>query len=318
MDMQHRMLRTAVGAVVDKALRDIPRDGKRSVRNLADMGECLAKSDAQKQFFAQVKQAISSPSSLYFWFAQNLVKQVSPQRLRTLAVNFGCSSLTYGVGVLRSGQQALGEQLPWIVEAGDYSSGQTDPLIERANAFGCYAFMVGDESPEQAYALAKRHPESTFFLRFSPGRVNESTMPALSQLVNADVSLDAGEPGFEKAAGLLYHARIPFGFYASCNDEASFGRFTGESFLRRMTSCHCLSGIYAGPPGSGLEKNIRRFVRQARLSKKGLPFVLLDLYDDLAYIAEVISPGGGALYRQPSLPSLGYFSHLSPQSAAAK
>lgn len=51
MEYQHRVMRGTVGVIINKAIRDIRTDPKRSIRNLADLGDNFSTSAAQKRFF---------------------------------------------------------------------------------------------------------------------------------------------------------------------------------------------------------------------------------------------------------------------------
>ncbi|MFR9190512.1 MAG: hypothetical protein ACLVL7_10030 [Anaerotruncus massiliensis (ex Togo et al. 2019)] len=96
MEFQHRMLRAVVAGIVDKALRDLPRDPKRSLRNLVDLGDSCAKGPQQKLFFARAHAALQSPASPYYQLAADAVSWVDPRALRAMGVNLGASGLTWG------------------------------------------------------------------------------------------------------------------------------------------------------------------------------------------------------------------------------
>lgn len=141
MEFQHRMLRAVVAGIVDKALRDLPRDPKRSLRNLVDLGDSCAKGPQQKLFFARAHAALQSPASPYYQLAADAVNWVDPRALRAMGVNLGASGLTWGVGgSARRRPRGAGTCPGCSCSTGPARA--DSPVPREANALGCYTFVL--------------------------------------------------------------------------------------------------------------------------------------------------------------------------------
>lgn len=311
MEFQHRMLRAVVAGIVDKALRDLPRDPKRSLRNLVDLGDSCAKGPQQKLFFARAHAALQSPASPYYQLAADAVSWVDPRALRAMGVNLGASGLTWGVGRLRQEEAARGGHLPWMLLL-DGPARADSPVPHEANALGCYTFVLRGADAREASALAARWPESAFFAELPAAQITPETAALLEKAPNLAVSVDVTpETDASEAFGLLHAARRFYGFAAACTSRTADALLDG-AFLDRMRAGHCLYGCFRCPTGEpALEDRLCRTVNGDRGRRKGRPLLLIDFRRDVQSVAEAVSPGSRALRVNPALP-LG--PQLSPRS----
>lgn len=302
MDFQHRMLRAVVTGIVDKALRDLPRDPKRSLRNLVDLGDSCAKGPQQKLFFAKAHAALASPASPYYQLVADAVSWVDPQVLRTMGVNLGASGLTWGVGRLRQKELERGGHLPWMLLLEGPAQADS-PVPAEANFLGCYTFVLRGANAKDACALAARYPESAFFAELPVGQITAETAAMFGRVPNLAVSVDVTpDAGAEDAFRLLHEARRLFGFAAACTPETA-DAVMGKAFLDRMRAGRCLYGCYRCPAEEhALEDRLFRMVCDDRGRHKGRPLLLFDFRRDVQYVAEAVSPGSRALRVNPTLP----------------
>lgn len=302
MEFQHRMLRAVVAGIVDKALRDLPRDPKRGLRNLVDLGDSCAKGPQQKRFFARAHAALQSPASPYYQLVADAVSWVDPRVLRTMGVNLGASGLTWGVGRLRQEEAARGGHLPWMLLL-DGPARADSPVPREANALGCYIFVLRGADAREACALAGRYPESAFFAELPAAQITPETAALLEKAPNLAVSVEvAPETDASGAFGILHAARRLYGFAAACTPGTA-DALTGGAFLDRMRAGHCLYGCFRCPAGEpALEDRLYRMVCGDRGRHKGRPLLLIDLRRDAQYVAEAVSPGSRALRINPALP----------------
>lgn len=304
MDFQHRMMRAAASAAMEKALRDIPRDARRTIRNLVDLGDTCARGEQQKRFLAQIHRVLSSPASPYYRLLETLVAKVDPARLRAIGVNLGCSSLSYGVGVLRRQSAALGFALPWLLIF-ETPISPVSPLIAQANDLGCYAFLFRNALPAPVCAVARRHEESTFFAAFSSNDLDAKSVQIISQTPNLLVAVDAAAPLAEcaRAFELLRSSRCLFGFHVAVADEETFSARTSLAFRREMLKSGCFFGSYEGQGACAkLRERLYRFICETRIANKGDPLLLLDFFRDTRYVAERILPGSFVPVIDPTRP----------------
>ena len=84
-----KITKALIRTTIKKALADVQRDPKRSVRNLVDLGLNFADGSNQ-QYFLQITQSyLSSDNSAYFRLAENIVNEIDHEKLAAYGINFG-------------------------------------------------------------------------------------------------------------------------------------------------------------------------------------------------------------------------------------
>ncbi|MDF2632274.1 MAG: hypothetical protein K0Q85_870 [Caproiciproducens sp.] len=302
MEYRHKIMRSTVGVVINRAIRDIQDDPKRSIRNLADMGENFSKSAAQKKFFEMTGDILKKPDNHYNELLVNMIQNVNADTIRTVSLNFGYTSLNYGACILRENSKD-GKKIPWVLHF-DCSAGQNvfglprmDAIISDAVSLGIYTYIfqidgAAERLPE-LMQLCKNHGECSFFAAVSPKifqRTQQFTeTPNLIFSVN--VTGGEGEDGTDRALQVLHESKCFYGFHAYYTKENAAWLMSSQ-FTQRMISGGCLFGAYvnADRKEKELEDQMYRYVCTKRGKKGEAPFVF-DFGRDIRYIGDVISCG---------------------------
>jgi len=302
MEYRHKMMRSTVGAVVNRAIRDIQLDPKRSIRNLADMGENFSKSPAQKKFFEMTGDILKKPDNHYNELLVNMIQNVNADTIRTTSLNFGYTSLNYGAGILRENSKD-GKKIPWVLHfdcrAGGNAFGlsRMDAIISDAVSLGIYTYIFQiDEAAErlpELMQICKNHGECSFFAAVSSNvfqRTQQLTeIPNLIYSVNVTGGED--EDDTDRALKVLHENKCFYGFHAYYTKENAEWLMSSR-FTQRMTSGGCLFGAYVNTDinEKELEDQMYRYVCTKRGKKGEAPFVF-DFARDIRYIGDVISCG---------------------------
>ena len=110
-----KITKALIRTTIKKALADVQRDPKRSVRNLVDLGLNFADGSNQ-QYFLQITQSyLSSDNSAYFRLAENIVNEIDHEKLAAYGINFGYNGCTYGARKIRENQARLGCHIPFLL-----------------------------------------------------------------------------------------------------------------------------------------------------------------------------------------------------------
>ncbi len=244
MEYRHKLIRGTVSVIINKAIRDIHTDPKRSIRNLADLGDNFSTSAAQKRFFALARDTLKNPDNPYNKLLANVVENVAPEIIRTMGMNFGYTSLNYGADILRTKEAAMGEYIPWLFIF-DFSSGKIDTpnferavsLITDAVSLGIYSFLFKVGSAENLACVLEccaRFAECSFFAAV-PAEI--MTVPVAEQAArtqNLILSVDVTDSRQQKetagAFRALHEAKCFYGFHAYYSEENGRVCF-------RMNSC---------------------------------------------------------------------------------
>ncbi len=301
MEYRHKMMRTTTGVVINKAIRNIKSDPKRSIRNLADMGDNFSKSPAQKKFFEMTHDILKNRDNPYNELIVNMIQNVDADTIRTASLNFGYTALNYGADILRK-QARGGKNIPWLLSF-DWNSGpgdlldlqQMEAIIADAVSMGIYTyvFQINDsgERLQELLQLCKNHEECSFFAAISPQILQQTQQ--ITKIYNLILSVDvtdcSGEDDTTRALQVLHENKCFYGFHARYTKE-NVEWLMSDQFTQWMISGGCLFGCYvnADLKEKELEDQVYRYVCTTR-GKKGQPLFTFDFNRDAHYIGDVIS-----------------------------
>ena len=306
MEYRHKIMRGTVGVIINKAIRDIRSDPKRSIRNLADLGDNFSTSAAQKRFFSLAREILKNPDNPYNELIVNMIENVNTEAVYTMSLNFGYTSLNYGADILREQEATLDRYIPWLLIF-DFSAEngkipdfeQISSLISNAISLGIYTLIFeihhSLEGLTQVLELCKKYKECSFFAAVSPeillGPKEEKIVRTPNLVVSVDVTDPAAEKTADTALHLLQGAKCFYGFHAYYNEE-NVKWLMSDQFKQQMIQNGCLIGSYVNTDRNEeeLEDRMYRFVCTSR-GKKGQPLFAMDFYRDISYIGNTISCG---------------------------
>nr|WP_319489178.1 hypothetical protein [uncultured Caproiciproducens sp.] len=306
MEYRHKMMRTAVGAVIEKAIRDIQDDPRRSIRNLADMGDNFSKTPAQKRFFELAHEVLKNPDNPYNELILNMIRNVDAATIKTVSLNFGYTGLNYGAEVLRAQEAAAKKNIPWLLRfdcgSDDENSlglPQMETIISDAVSLGIYTFVFQIEGSVerlgQILELCQNHEECCFFAAVTPDFIFNSHKKQLLKtpnlILSVDMSAGCGEDEANCALRQLHDGKCFYGFYVRYTRENAQWLMSDE-FRQRMIDCGCIFGCYVSTDLSDqeLQDRIYSYVCSKR-GKKGEPLFVFDLNRDERYIGSAILCG---------------------------
>ena len=306
MEYRHKMMRTAVGMLIDKAIRDIQSDPKRSIRNLADMGDNFSKTSAQKQFFKTAQEVLKKPDNPYNKLVLNMSRNVWPDTVRTVSLDVGYTGLNYGAEILRGKEAAAGKNIPWLLRFDCSVDGENtlsfremDKILADSVSLGIYTCIIQlggcGEKMGQVLKLCKSHRECCFFVAVKPTAAlspfREQMIKTPNLILSADMTGDGKEGTEEQILRNLHEWKCFYGFHAYYNQE-NVDDLTGDGFTQRMIDLGCLFGCYVNSDlkDQQLEDQVYRHVCSHR-GKAGEPLFVFDFNRDEQYISDKILCG---------------------------
>ncbi len=311
MDYRHKLMRGTVSAVTNKALHDIRNDPKRSIRNLADLGELFSTSATQRHFFSLARGILKNPANPYNELLVKMTKNVNLDSVRTLSVNFGYTVLSYGAELLRRHQLELNRRIPWLIifdlkETGGkrISLQQISAYITDAIALGIYTFIFMADQPsdmDSIFRICDLFTECVFFVACSSDMMMEDNVETTRTKSNLIVSLDATSYFITDHIAQAFHRLRNdgcfFGFHAIYSDE-NIPRLTSDEFTHQMIKEGCLIGTYVNQNArlEELENRVYSFACKKR-GKNGEPLFAMDFYRDISYVGKSISCGNYMMIR---------------------
>lgn len=311
MEYAHKLMRGTVSAIINKALRDIGSDPKRSIRNLADLGELFSTSQTQKHFFELVHSILRNPGNPYNELLIKMIRNVNLNSVRALSLNFGYSAMSYGSERLRRYGAEYKKQIPWVLildfrnlEGERMDSGRIASILSEAVKLGIYTHIFLADNSQDVQTLlkvCKEYPECVFFAAAAPELLTEKHMEQMAKNPNLIVSVDATEPVDEAAAAQLFRrlnaAGCFFGYHVYYNQQ-NIQQLISDDFTRKMIRNGCLVGTYVNTDCGleELENQAYQFACSKR-GKNGKPLFTIDFYRDINYVGNSISCGNHLVIR---------------------
>lgn len=312
MELQHRLMRQTINIAVSKALEDMQTNTRRSIRNLIDLGLLFSRSENQKWFYGTAKKVISNSRNPYNKLAARMIAGVDNQTIKTVGINLGYSSLTYGARKLQKWQAASGCPIPWLVifdiseSTSDYFR-QIENYICEGRELGVYSYIFCLREAKDISTLceiAKRFNECFFVFQTSSDLITNQTTLPLGEIHNAVVSVEAPDADINhesciNAFRTLRQNRCLFGFQLIYN-ESNLGKVTTPGYIRCSIQLGNLFGVYVAENGvsDACRKAAYTFACKER-GETGRPLIALEWSRDLQNINEKILSDGGYLVIKP-------------------
>ena len=310
MELQHRLIRQTIHIAVSKAMEDMQSNTKRSIRNLIDLGLLFAKSENQKWFYSAAKKVIANPQNPYNSFAARMLANVDNDTVKTVGLNLGYNSLTYGAEKLKKRQDDLGFPVPWFLifefcESGPDFFQQMERLIMEGRELGIYSYIACPREKDDMKAIceiAERFEDCLFIIKATSDLITEQTAEMLGKMRNAMISIQMSDKPLccennVNAFHLLKENRCLYGFHVSYN-ESTAERVTAPGYIDAAIGLGNLFGVYIAENGVSpiCRNSVYAFACHTR-GANGRPLVTMEWDRDIQNISEKILSGdsGGTL-----------------------
>ena len=166
--------RAIIDSTVDRSLREIAEDPKRSVRKLADLGRLFSKGRFTTEVYALVQDLLHNDDSPYYEAIEKILRNSDNQKLKTFGINLGYNGLNIGGKIARNKEKELSYRTPWMISMrinpsipNSMSVSEIDNMIRQAKPLGIYCFSIrleGSLMPLTNLAeIMTLHPDCAFF-----------------------------------------------------------------------------------------------------------------------------------------------------------
>jgi len=299
-------MRQAINIAVSKAMEDMERNTRRSIRNLIDLGLLFSTGENQKWFFNAAKKVIANPRNPYNSLVTRMISDVNNDTIKNAGLNLGYSSLVYGAHKLKKKQDYLGFPIPWLLVFDIYESSpdfyhQMEHFIMEGRELGIHSYAVCPHEKNDIPAIgeiAKRYEECLFIIKVSSDFISEKNAASLSTVHNAMISVqvtgtDFGCASDKTAFRLLKQNRCLYGFHVSYNEE-TMKQVTAPEYIDSAISLGNLFGVYIAEDGVSetCRDAVYDFVCNVR-GGNGRPLVTMEWDHDIQNISKRILSGDG-------------------------
>ena len=111
----HSAERAAFSKLVDKALDKIDEDREATFLKMVDLTESFAKDRFTLAQYDAARELIKDKDGKWMQYANRVLDEVSPNVIKTTALNLGFESMLKGVKMKEESKKKYGCNIPWLI-----------------------------------------------------------------------------------------------------------------------------------------------------------------------------------------------------------
>lgn len=291
--------RTIIGTTIDRGIREMADDPKRSIRKLTDLGRRFSKSRFQTWLFSLFQELLRNDGSAYYQVLDDLLKNNRWDNLKTFGINVGYNGWTYGARIIREQAAIAGCQIPWILilhycpdRPGGMTLEQIGNYLIQGKELGihCFFFWHEDnlERSSDLLDLVENHKDCAFLWKIPDLELNRESVSRIADCGNLMLSLPFEGNHTQKNAWSLHQVKGLYAFYLFYEDEEIIKKLPEISEQIEDGNCSFLLLIAKDDCSQEDHYKVAEFVYNFRL-KQNHPFIPVDMYGDFTTINNIIS-----------------------------
>ena len=291
-----KFTRVLIETVVDRGIRDVTEDPKRSLRRLADMGKQFSEGRFQKASFGHITNLLKNDDSPYYKMLEDFLATVDHRAIKTFGLNMGYDSWTYGARLIKSESEKRGYMLPWVVQihydnenGGRLASADIDNIINKLSPLGVNTYVIlkehgfpDDPSPVEVFRV---HPECAFFLFINDARISAVQAESIKNIGNTVISINIASEEAMSACRILKETKALYVIhYLYTTDEVDSFSY-GDNIDSWLSYGSAFIFLIQKDSDKGLAG---KFAKKSRMQQE-YPILVWDVYSDIRLVNEMIS-----------------------------
>lgn len=292
--------RAIIDATVDRGLREIEEDPKRSIRKLADMGKQFSKGRFVQVLYTLFQELLRNDDSPYYTAIEHLLRHTERKALKDFGINIGYGSLTYGARQIRNHEKSRDYQIPWLLilrmnpsSPGSIDIEELDHIIRQGISLGIYTYAVRCRGPlPDLSGLAdvfRKYPKCAFILFLPDAALSPEQMALLKPCTNVMTLFAADGTYTDRSIRGMQRQKSLYGIYAYY-DDADGNSWVSGNRCQKFVSYESSFVLMVPKDGcsSHYQEQVDAYIRSARIQQIH-PFILLNIYSDAYQIDRSIS-----------------------------
>ncbi|MCD7919731.1 MAG: hypothetical protein LUG45_06580 [Clostridiales bacterium] len=234
--------RVIIETTVRRALKDLRRFPKRTMRNLVDLALNFAKGRFQQEFFRVAQALLADEDSAYYRLVQDVIANVDEDTLVTCGINLGYNSFTRGAKTIRQVEAEKQFNIPWALSlrlAEDGEPGRMERyrcVLQQGMELGIYTYLLYPQgSLSDCFALVEAHPDCAFLVFCRGEALTEDAIRQARQYHNLQISV-ALEEGTGTVCTALRKAKLLYSVHVGYGPE-TLEQVLDGTLLRRAEEC---------------------------------------------------------------------------------
>ena len=269
--------RAAFSVAADAVLKYVNKndDRTKALLKVVDLTESFAKDRFKPESYEAARKMIQDPENKWMQYLNRLFDEVSPNVLKTTALNLGFDAMLYGTKVMHEAREKYQCNVPWLILmdptsacnlkctgcwAAEYghllnlSFEDMDRVITQGKELGIYLYMLTGGEPlvrkKDIIRLCEKHNDCEFHAFTNGTLVDEEFCNEMERVGNLTLSISLegyeevndgrrGKGVYQKvmhAMELLKSHGLPFGV-STCYTSANVDAVSSEEYFDHLIEC---------------------------------------------------------------------------------
>ena len=294
--------RAIIEATVERGLREVDEDPRRSIRKLIDMAKQFSNGRFISEIYFIFQDLLRNEDSPYYTAIEHILHHTSRKALKHFGINIGYNSFTRGGKMIRSFEETSDYQIPWAIgieidpaSANVYTVSELDRMIDQGTDMGIFTYFIEltRRIPvlHDYLKLFNRHPGCAFMLTLPDEELEASLADELQENTNVLTFLKASGDYIDSNAFALRRRKIWYGAYDYYN-ESNSSQVLSLSNCRKFMAAEVSFVIMIAAPGTSMDciRETQRAIKEARLAPS-YPLFIFDKYGDAMQLKTILSSG---------------------------
>ena len=298
--MKKNITRAIIDATIDRGLREIYEDPRRSIRKLAELGHQFNNSRFTKNLYDIFQDLLRNDESTYYIAIEHLLQCTSRKNLKHFGINVGYNSFTIGGKKIRSLDEKKGIYASWDLmirldplNKTGITPSDLIPFIAECRKYGVYSYIIRLENNcsyfEDLLKVFITYDDCAFFFILPDEELETDELSLISSASNAAYFL----PAFGDSCGanlrILKKYSVWTGLYTYYDDEDAQKETDAESawdYIPQESSFL----LFIAKDGTSIKnmESVSQRIKQMRMAPV-VPLFIFDLYGDSMQIQRLIS-----------------------------
>ncbi|MCR5775080.1 MAG: hypothetical protein K6G42_08355 [Lachnospiraceae bacterium] len=287
--------RVLIETAVDRGIKDVTNDPKRSLRRLADLGKQYSEGRFQKATFGHITNLLKNDDSPYYTMLENFLATVDHKVIKTFGLNLGYDSWTYGARTIHKESKKRGYMLPWVVQihfdgtsTEGIDTGDIRVLINRLKPLGVNTYVIlldkGNITPSLCDVI-RSNPTCAFILFLNDPVISDEEIKTIKNLGNAVISVNISSSKADSVCRKLKSDRALYVIHYFYSSDETGSLADGDAIDKWLSYGSAFIFLIQKDGDKGVAG---KFAKRARLDQE-YPILIWDLYADIKLVNEIIS-----------------------------
>lgn len=292
--------RAIIDSTVERGLREIEEDPKRSIRKLTDMGRLFSKGRFMEEIYSMVQDLLRNDDSSYYTTIEQLLRNTSHKNLKDFGINVGYNGLTVGAKNIREQEEARTFRIPWALVIridptipDSLTVSEIESCIEQGRELGIYTYIIrlnGSLSilPD-LMATAIRNRDCAFFYILPDGVLSASHLEMIRKCTNSIFLFRYDAASCAANIAALKKQKSLSGVYAYYDDEDAAEWYSGNK-AAELAGLDCGFSVLISRDGCSIRngQRVAKYCRSFRVHPE-YAYVLFDLVGDIMQVNHTAS-----------------------------